>query len=115
MNQSEAKKIIANLVLVQALADGKLIEYRSVDRSRSPLDWRVIEQPSFRSGEFEYRVQPKSKVEYGNFYPYATTPMGTFFNSKENANFYHDKNRPNYLVKITTVEGEKPTFEVIDR
>ncbi len=60
MNKDNAKDY---LPLVQALADGKVIQHRGVN------GWYSVDAPSFDSPASDYRIKPEPREFWVNRYP----------------------------------------------
>tara|TARA_S200002703_G_scaffold30390_1_gene26349 strand:- start:7008 stop:7310 length:303 start_codon:yes stop_codon:yes gene_type:complete len=91
MNQQEAKKY---LPLIQALAEGKIIQYRDKE------SWYDVPSPNFVAYN-EYRIKPQYTVKYANVYAYHT---GFYHASRESVDNNCSTDRLAVL-KITNTDG----------
>ena len=62
MNKDNAKDY---LPLVQALAEGKAIQYRNAGKE----EWRDTSNPKFKMGPEHYRIKPEPREIWVNIYP----------------------------------------------
>lgn len=87
MNQSQAQQM---LPLVQALADGKKLEYRL----KGTDEWRLVGVVQyFDFTQWEYRVEPEEKVFYVNVYEHSLTVVGDAYPTAERADNAHSGGR----------------------
>ena len=61
MNREEAKKLLSNLPIVQAFAEGKDVQIR-IANTRDK--WENISEPNFYVAGCEYRVKPSPALLY---------------------------------------------------
>jgi len=94
MNKENAKDF---LPLVQALADGKVIQNISADRSQ----WWDMEKIVFSMSPEDYRVKPEPRVWYANLYP---DNSGSIHPEEENADLNMQVNaRKNTRIRVREI------------